>query len=56
MNKTADKNRKKIEKAVLKLMKKQDFEHITVSDICAEAFLLYQKLQEQWLSETCSCA
>ena len=25
-------------------------------DICAEAFLLYQKLQEQWLSETCSCA
>lgn len=25
-------------------------------DICAEAFLLYQKLLEQWLSETCSCA
>ncbi|MBR3343317.1 MAG: hypothetical protein IKG34_03875 [Solobacterium sp.] len=25
-------------------------------DICAEAFLLYQKLQEQWFSETCSCA
>ena len=25
-------------------------------DICAEAFLLYQKLQEQWVSETCSCA
>ena len=37
MNKTAEQNRKNIEKALLTLMKKQDFEHITISDICREA-------------------
>jgi len=37
MNKTADSNRSSIEKALLKLMKKQDFEHITITDICREA-------------------
>ncbi|MCR5228752.1 MAG: TetR/AcrR family transcriptional regulator [Solobacterium sp.] len=37
MNKTADSNRKIIEKALLKLMKKNAYERISITDICREA-------------------
>lgn len=37
MNKTADTNRKHIENALLKLMKKHEYERISITDICKEA-------------------
>ncbi len=37
MNKTADSNRKNIEKALLGLMKKNAYERISITDICREA-------------------
>ena len=37
MNRTAETNRRNIEKALLKLMKNAAYEHISVSAVCREA-------------------